>query len=337
MKALVTGATGIIGANLVRELLERNWNVRVLLRSTSSRRAVSALPVEIAIGDVSESSSLKEAMAGVAVVFHAAARFAYWGVSGAELETVAVQGTINVIDAAAASGAQRVVLTSSSVIFGSSNRPELRNETSQFTDADATPYAVSKVQQTLTALRTSRKHHLELVAACPTLSVGSYDYGLSTSNAIIAKYLNDPFRTTFDGGCNIVAARDIARGHLLLAESGTAQECYILGADNVTWRAAHECISDICATPGPISKASHTSAYLAAAWGEAIGTLTGSEPAVTRAEAQMIGRYYWYGDGKARALGYAPVPTHDALQGAVQWLAQTEHLHPLVRATLNLR
>ncbi len=336
MRALVTGASGIVGANLVRELLARSWSVRALVRPGPPRRALGGLPIETVRGDVLDPTSLATAAAGADVVFHCAARFSYAGASSEELQRTAVDGTRNVITAAAAAGVSRVVLTSSSVIFGSSPTAVARNEDATFTADDASAYAVSKFRQSAAAFGTAAKLGLDLVAACPTLTVGAWDYGLSESNAIIVKYLNDPFRTTFAGGCNVVSARDIAKGHLLIAERGITGRSYLLGSDNVTWRELHGLISGLCGTLGPLLSASHTSAYLTAAWSELMSRGTGMPPLLTRDEVRMMGQWYWYDDSRARALGYARESTQLAVQDAITWLMRTEHIRPDVRALLRI-
>lgn len=336
MNALVTGGSGIVGANLVRELLASGWNVRALVRPGPARRALVGLPIEVVPGDVLDPRTLVDAVSGVDVVFHAAARFSYDAGEQDALERLAVQGTRNVIAAAAAAKVQRVVLTSSSVVFGSSATPDARTEASSFTPDDASRYAVSKVRQTAAAFVTAAASNIELVAVCPTLTVGAWDYGLSESNAIIVKYLNDPFRATFPGGCNMVSARDVARGHVLVAERGIDGQSYLLGADNLHWRDLHAEISSICGTHGPLMTASHTGAYLTAAWAEWSARWTGGTPTLTRDEVKMMGRWYWYDDRRARAIGYDPAPTRRALHEAITWLLRTDHVRPDVRAMMRV-
>jgi len=336
MNALVTGASGVVGANLVRELLARGGAVRALVRPGPPRRALVGLPAEVAPGDVLDPRSLAEAVRGVDVVFHAAARFSYDAREQSEIERVAVEGTRNVIRAASEAGVARVVLTASSVIFGSSATPQARNEDSKFTPDDASRYAVSKVRQASAAFALAAASKIELVAVCPTLTIGAWDYGLSESNAIIVKYLNDPFRATFAGGCNIVSARDVARGHVLAAERGANGRSYIVGGGNLHWRELHSEISSICGTHGPLMTASHTGAYLTAAWAEWSSQLTGTPPTLTRDEVKMMGRWYWYDDSRARAAGYASASPRAALTEAITWLLRTEHVRPDVRAMMRV-
>lgn len=336
MRALVTGATGVVGANLVRALLAAGWSVRALVRPGPVRRALLNLPIESCPGDVLDHRSVAEAMEGVDVVFHAAARFAYRSVPAAELDRVAVDGTRTVVEAAATAKVRRVVLTSSSAIFGSSATPERRTEKSPLTPGDASSYAMSKVRQTRAAFSIARARGIDLIAACPTLTVGPWDYRLSESNAAIVRYLNDPFRSTFAGGCNLACAEDVARGHILLAEHGEPGESYLLGGTDVHWSELHAEVSALCRTHGPLLTATHTGAYLTAVWGELFERATGTPPSLTRDEVRMIGRWYWYDDAKARSLGYRSRSLGETLALAIEWLIRTEFIRPDVRSAVHL-
>ena len=171
MKALVTGAAGLIGANLVRTLLRGGHQVRAFVRAASDRRSLDGLAVEIHCGDVLDLESLCSAARDCDVLFHAAAIFSYEGTHVAELEHLAVEGTINAIHAAHSAKVRRVVLTSSSVVFGSSNRPLIRNEQDQPDGRDPVPYIMAKQAQEHAAFEHAESLGVKLVAVCPTLTV----------------------------------------------------------------------------------------------------------------------------------------------------------------------
>ncbi|MGH8094623.1 MAG: NAD-dependent epimerase/dehydratase family protein [Chthoniobacterales bacterium] len=332
MKALVTGATGLVGANLVRELLAQNYEVRALVRPTSDLRALGGLEVETCVGDVLQPETLVSAASGCEIVFHAAAIFSYWKTSAEHLQKIAVTGTRNVLDAASRGGTRRVVLTSSTVVLGSSRTREVRDESSLCNETDA--YSLAKMRQEEVAFRCAAHFGLELVAACPAMCLGPNDYRLSPSNAIICSYLKDPFRLTWPGGCNLVSVRDVARGQILLARKGKPGERYILGSENLEWPASHRLISELCGVEGPKFTANHTSAYLAATAQEMISALTRQPPLSTRTQAKMVGRFYWYSSARAQSLGYAPRPARTALAEAAAWLLGSAHLPKMVRTTL---
>ena len=335
MKALVTGANGLIGANLVRELIRAGNQVRALVRPTSDMRSLQGLDVEIIHGDVLDLDSLISATQGCDMVFHTAAIFSYWG-DPVALENLAVQGTHNIIEAAHQSGISRVIITSSSVVFGSSNRPLVRNEQDCVDDQESAHYIFTKESQERAAFEHADQLGIELVAVCPTMSVGPHGYRLGPSNGVIVSYLSDALRATFPGGCNIVSVKDVARGHLLAAERGIAGERYCLGSENLQWSEIHKMISELCGVSEPSWQANHTISYLAATAHELAARLTRKPPLTTRTQARMVGRYYWYEHKKAAELGYVPRPARRALAEAVSWLSISPHISRQVRTTLRL-
>ena len=334
MTVLVTGASGIIGANLVRELLADGHQVRAFVREQSDLRSLHGLEIQIAVGDVLQPDSLASAVEGCDLVFHAAAVFSYWSHTAEELTKIAVEGTINTIQAARRAGIRRVVLTSSSVVFGSDTKKVVRDEMGEFNETDA--YSIAKAKQERAGFAQAEKLGVELVAVCPTMSIGPYDYRLGPSNAIICAYLNDPFKVTFPGGINIVSVRDVARGHIALAKSGRPGWRYVLGSENLEWSAVHRIISELCGVPGPNLQANHTTSYLAATAAEILAALTGKSPLSTRAQAKMVGRYYWYRHSRATKLGYAPRTAREALADATGWLVSTSHIPITLRSTLTI-
>src|SRR5205814_2374063 len=110
--ALVTGGTGFVGANLVRELLRDGRAVRVLARPGGDRRALAGLPVEIAEGDLLDAASVRRAVRGADTVFHVAADYRLWAPDPDALHRANVGGTRAVLEAAAEHGVRRVVYTS---------------------------------------------------------------------------------------------------------------------------------------------------------------------------------------------------------------------------------
>ncbi len=335
MKALVTGSNGLIGSNIVRVLLRQGHQVRGLVRATSDLRSLRGLDLERVQGDVLDRGSLEAAMEGCDVVFHAAGVFTYWGDAERQIEAVVIEGTRNALEAAASAGVARVVLTSSSVSCGSSPRPESRDERDQLRDPDAPSYFRMKARQEREALDLADELGIDLLAVCPTITVGGPDYRLLPSNAIILNFLNDPFSFTFPGGCNVVHVEDVALGHVLAAEKGTRGERYLLGSENMRWVDIHQTIADLCGVRGPTLTATLTAAYLAASAMEVAARWTKKAPASTRSEAKALGRYYWYRIDRAKALGYRPRSSRDALVQAIAWLIESPHVSHALRARLH--
>lgn len=336
MKVLVTGATGVVGSNLVRALLGASFRVRVLVRPTSDLRSIKGLPVELHEGDVLEPATLAGAAKGCTLLFHAAAYFAYWSQTPGHLTDLAVRGTRNILETARQAGLRRVVITSSSVVVGSTPTPKVLDESASCEEPDPAAYTRSKIAQEKAAFDTGADLGLEVISVCPALAIGPFDYRLGPSNANVVNYLNDPFRSTFLGGCNIVSARDVATGHIIAAERGTAGCRYLLGAENLAWRDVHGLVSELAGTYGPSITLNHTASYLAAAAAEASARLAGTTPIVTRDEARMSTRFYWYSHKRIAELGYAPMTARQALAEAIAWLLSRSHITDSVVAKLKL-
>ena len=336
MKALVTGANGFIGSNLIRELLAHNYEVRGMVRQSSDLRALDGVDVELVCGDLQALKSIEAAAQDREIVFHVAGVFAYWGVPGDDLIQNSVEGTRNVLDACSRAGVRRIVVTSSSVACGSSTTKEIRDETHQLARDDQAPYVVAKAIQERTAFEEALKLDIECLAVLPAMTVGPYDYRLLPSNALLVNFLKDPFRHTFHGGVNIVSVRDVARGHRLVAEQGLGGERYLLAGENLDYLTLHQRIARLCGVPAPIAPMTHTAAVLSATFLEAVARVSGANPSFTRDEARMLGRYYWYSHDKAVRLGYAPRCATQALAEAFGWLVVSPHVSKALRRKLRL-
>lgn len=332
----MTGATGLIGAHLVRDLVRHGYRVRAFVRAESNRAALADLPVELAYGDILTAESLDAAARDCEVVFHVASPFTYWGLSREQLRHVAVQGAVNAVEATARARARRMVLTSSSAVCGSSASPVARDESAEPTAMPTAAYVLAKIAQERAAFARAAEVGVDLVTVCPTMTVGPHDHRLGPSNRVIVNYLADVSRSTFPGGCNIVAAADVARGHRLVAERGRPGCRYLLGSENLDWKTIHQSIGELCGVGGPRLHLTHTAAYLAATAHEVAAWVGGGAPSVTRAEAAMVGRYHWYRHDRAAALGYAPRPARQALAEAIAWIVTTPHVSRELRTSLTL-
>ncbi len=337
MKVLVTGASGFIGSHLIGELLLKGYDVQALVRESSDLTNLTELNPKLFSGDILEPDTLLPAIEGCEIVFHVAAIFAYWGYTPNQLNKVAEQGTLNVMQAAHHAGVKRVVLTSSSVVLDlDGNLLSDSNATTVQTLKDQPDYVHSKIRQLKSARSLGESLGIDLVTVCPTLTVGASDVRLSESNRMIVNYLADPYKSTWIGGCNIVSVRDVARAHILAAEKGIRNSCYLVGSDNLEWADVHRILSELTGLPGPLFTANHTLSYMLATFSELTSLFTKDLPQVTRAQAKMVGHYYWYSDNRLKELGLSPMSSRQALAEAVSWLVTSSHVPASVRSLIQL-
>ena len=329
MRVVVTGASGLVGGHVAEALRERGHDTTVFVRRGSA--APEGHRVER--GDVGSPGDLRHAFAKANAVVHCAAPYSY-DLSAEALTAAHVRGTRTVLEAAAESGVRRVVVTSSSVTCGSSADPRAVDEGHRPGAEFVPAYFQAKADQEDLTLTLGPVLGLDVVVACPTVVLGGPDRKLVPSNAVLARYLMDPMRSTFPGGCNVVAAADVGRGHALLVESGAPGQRYLLGGQNLRWRDLHQMVSDMVGVGSPQFEVDATVAMATAAASEWWSRLTGSTAWVTEEEVKTVGRYYWYDHSKVAALGYAPMPAHESVAIALSWLLASTHLPRWVREGL---
>jgi dihydroflavonol-4-reductase len=335
VRALVTGATGLLGAHLVRVLLAAGHEVRASVRASSDTRGLDGLPVERVEVDVRDASALRHAAEGCDWMFHAAAVFSYWGYDPETMYDVAETGARNAVDAAHGAGVRRVVLTSSTSVLGSRDAPATVDESDTLDDPDAPDYFVAKLRQERAALARATELGVELVVANPSVFVGPHAPPSSQSLAQVVGYLADPLRPTYPGGANFIHPEDVAAGHLALAERGTpGTRCILCGPENQTWPDFHRMLSELAGLPPPGLQVPRAAAVPLGALMELGARITGRPPAGTRSTARQVGRYFWYDGARARTLGLSARPPLETLADTLAWLLEQDRLPPGLAARL---
>jgi dihydroflavonol-4-reductase len=313
---LVTGASGFLGWHIAHVLAERGHRVRALCRPTSSLRE---LDVERVVGDLRDPDSLRRAVEGCELVFHVAADYRLWSKHPGELYSSNVEGTRNLLDAAARAHVERVVYTST---VGCIGMPEGRNgdERTPVSIADmAGHYKRSKWLAEQVALEKSAAG-LPVVIVNPTAPVGDHDWKPTPTGKIIVDFLRDKLPAFVDTGLNLVDARDTAIGHLLAAEKGRPGERYILGGENLTLEQILGRLSAFSGKPAPTIKIPYSIAYATGVITTAFAQVTGKPPLAPLEGVKMARKKMFVTHDKAaRELGFAPRPVEDALKRAIDW------------------
>ena len=326
MKCFVTGASGFVGANLVHELVARGHQVKVLLRSGSDQRGLAGVTVEAVTGDVGDRARLTAAMRGCDWCFHVAASYHLWLRDYAPMYAANVTGTRNVLEAAGAAGCSRIVYTST---VGCIGLPKLRDGCITPTD-EATPvseaqmsnhYKRSKWRAEVVA-RELAARGLPVVIVNPSAPIGPRDVKPTPTGQVIVDFLNRAMPAFLDTGLNWVHVRDVAIGHVLVAEQGRIGERYILGnADgNWTMREAFAVLEEISGVPAPRIRIPYGVALGAAYAAEAVSALTGRPPRAPLGGVRMAKYKMFFNPAKAiRELGLPQTPPRQALADAVAW------------------
>lgn len=325
MKALVTGGTGFLGANLAVGLLAQGWSVRILRRTTSPLEAVKDLDVEHAIGDVTDFDTLLKAMAGVDVVFNVAAVSSYWRNSAALIYKVNVDGARNVFEAAQQSGVQKVIHTSSAAAVGI-----VKGRSATEADPFSLPpkrfaYGHSKwLAEQVVVERVKAGQDITMVN--PTGIIGPRDINW-ISGSILREAKHGHIPVIPQGGVNFVAVRDVVAGHISAVEKGRVGERYIVGGENLTNRQTIEMACEIVGVKVPRFMQPKWTIPVAGAALDLITTIIGPRLPMSGEQMRLTNEFIWFDSAKAeRELGYTHTSVRQALQECYDWYREHGYL-----------
>lgn len=250
MTTFVTGASGHVGANLVRELLARGERVRVLLRRGSNNAAVDGLDVECAYGDLRHRRSLEEAIDGCDYIYHVGALLSIRDGDQQELFDTNILGTRKLLETAKKLGVKRVVHCSSFSAIGH-NWHGASNEDWVINPFEShLPYERSKAWSEYEVLRAVLQG-LDVVIVNPSAVVGPWDFKPSLVGRAILDFAHGKIKTYVPGAFVFVPARDVVQGHILAMERGKTGERYLLTSEVVTIEQIFTWLAEFTGVPKP--------------------------------------------------------------------------------------
>jgi dihydroflavonol-4-reductase len=320
---LVTGATGFVGSAVVRALVSRREPVRAMVRPGSSRlRLLEGLPVEIVTGDLTDPASCRAALEGCNALFHVAADYRLWVPQPAAMYRTNVEGTRQLLLAAAAAGIARIVYTSSVATLGL--RPDRRpaDETAPATLAAMVGhYKRSKFLAEQAVRDLIAETGLPVVIVNPAAPVGPGDARPTPTGRMVLEAARGRFPAYVDTGLNLVHVDDVAEGHLLAFERGRLGERYILGGDNLSLNDMLAVIASLTGRRAPRWRLPAGALLPIALLAEAVARLSGGrEPLVTADGVRMARKPMYFTSAKAeRELGYRSRPAVEGLRDAIAW------------------
>ena len=324
---LVTGANGFLGAAVVRALLAAGEHVRAFVRAGSDRRNLSGLDIEIAEGDLTDRVSLDAAVRGCAGVYHVAADYRLWVADPAPMYRTNVEGSVNVLDAAAAAGVPRVVYTSSVAVLGiNEDRTPADEETPVTAEQMIGHYKRSKFLAEQAVRGRARELKLAVVTVNPSTPIGPGDVRPTPTGRILLDAAAGRMPAFVDTGLNLVDVDDCARGHLLAYAAGVPGERYILGGEDFTLRQILETVAARVGRRPATIRLPHWFVYPIAVAAEGWASVTRREPRVTLDGVRMSTKHMYFSSRKAeRELGYRWRDPRLAIAAAVDWFKNNEY------------
>jgi dihydroflavonol-4-reductase len=317
---LVTGGAGHLGNVLVRELLSRGEDVRILILPGEDTQSLDGLDVSLIEGNILDIECLREAMKDVENVFHLAALVSITEDQNQLLQSINVDGTRNVIEAAKQMGVNKLVYTSS---IHALERPPLGiciSENCQF-DAEnpAGSYDRTKAQASL-LIEEATGDGLDTRIICPTGVVGPYDFRRSEMGELILSWMTKPLSFMVDGAFDFVDVRDVAIGHVLARDLGKPGETYILGGEQIELKLLHSLVEKVTGKKSPMITFPLPIAMIVAPIAEFYYKITKTRPRVTRYSLETVFSNSEISYKKAKDdLGYQPRSMVESVTDTVRW------------------
>ena len=324
MTTLVTGANGFVGSALARQLLQRGHEVKALVRPGSDRRNLENLDIALVEGDLADAASLKRAVSGCRVLFHVAADYRLWIPDPERMYRTNVDGTRELLRAAADAGAGRIVYTSSVATLGINPERTPADETTPVALADMVGhYKRSKFLAEQAVRELVEEQGLPAVIVNPSTPVGPRDVKPTPTGRIILDTLRGKMPAYVDTGLNIAHVDDVAAGHLLAFDRGEPGKRYILGGENLSLKTILGIICNHTGLTPPRLRLPHNAVYPFAWLAEKWALVSGKEPFATVDGVKMAKKFMYFSSARAQQeLGYDPRPARLAIEDAINWFRE---------------
>jgi dihydroflavonol-4-reductase len=328
MKTFVTGATGLLGNNIVRQLLAQGHTVKALVRSP--RKAEIVLPqhgnLTIVAGDMEHIPGFAGHLAEADVLFHTAAYFReYYGAGEhwSQLERINVGGTIQLLEEAARRGVRKVVCTSSSGVLGEApNGAPVDETTPPGPRQTHNLYLKSKVLAEQAIQQFLQRNTLPVTLILPSAMFGPGDAGPTPEGQLVLNFVNRKIPAILEGGMTIVDARDVAQAMIVAVEKGHRGERYLVSHAYLSLLELMNLLEGVTGVPKPRRRLSARSAMALATLMEFVARWRGTASPISRASVGVLQTHSAHNTAKAqRELGVTYRPFEDTLRDTVAWYA----------------
>jgi dihydroflavonol-4-reductase len=321
MKVLVTGANGLLGSHIVRELLKRNFQVKVLVRPGSDLLALEGLDLEIFRGQITVNKDVQCAVYDCDFVIHAAARTAQKPSCLEAYRKVNINSTRYIIEACKLNNVKRMVYVSSANCFGDGTKTSPGTEQSPFqTWLKKSGYAYSKYLAQQMVLAESQQGDFDAVVVNPAFIIGPGKI-TTGSGQIFSHILNKKVAYYPPGGKNIVDAETAAFGVVQALEKGNNGECYLLAGETLSFREFLQHVIKITGQKTLLLPVPSILLKLMGFLGDFSEKVLKIPVKLTSVNSRLLLQKNYYSPAKAKKeLDFPHVPAAIAIQKTIRWL-----------------
>lgn len=317
---LVTGATGLVGNNVVRQLLAHRCTVRVLTRGSSDPRPLDGLDVERAWGDICQADTIRHASEGIGTVIHAAG-YVHIGRSKLDVHrAINVEGTRNVARAARECGARMIHVSSSDAVgIGSLDDPA--DEETPLADSHGCTYTITK-REAEQVVQEEVAKGLDAVIVNPSFMLGPWDWKPSSGRMLLEVAEGKAWFAP-RGHFSLCDVRDVAAGILAAVDRGQCGRRYLLAGETLSYLEAFRLFAKITGSHPPLSNLGPVVSTVGGWFGDLVTGLTGHETVVNSAAIRVARLPKSYSSRRAeQELGYTRRPVEESARDAWAWFRE---------------
>ena len=328
MEILVTGPDGVLGSNLVRELLNRNYNISVLLEPGKEPITLKGLPIKLYYGNILDPEALNDAFVNKDVVFHCAASTSMFPARNEMVNKVNIDGVQNVINATLKHAIKRLIYVGTANSFGpGSTASNPGNEQSKYNSFKyGIDYLDSKYKAQQLVLRAVKEDGLPAIIVNPTFMIGPYDSRPSSGAMILALYKNKVPGYSL-GGKNFTAVKDVATAMANAITMGEIGQCYILGNFNLTYKESFEKMAAAIGAKAPTRKFSSKVVIAYGTLSSFLASVFKYYPSITKELAVLSSEHHYYSAEKAHKELLKPqTPIETAALECFEWFKENGYL-----------
>jgi dihydroflavonol-4-reductase len=328
MKILITGPDGLLGSNLVRELLHRNYAITAMIQSGQPAVTIKDLPISFVTCDLLDEERVKKVTKGMDIVIHCAANTSMFPARSETVNQVNIDGTRHVVNACLCNEVKRLIVVGSANSFGPGPITEPGTEMKPYKGfLYGLDYMDSKFIANKLVMDAVAKDGLNALIVCPTFMIGPYDSRPSSGALILGIYKGKIPGYTL-GGKNYIAVKDVAVAIANAIEKGKKGEYYILGNSNLTYHEAFRKIAATLAVKSPRLRLPDT-AVIALGWlNSKLAHIFNYQPGLTYELAKLsAGDHYYSAEKAIKELNLPQTPIETAIKESFQWFKENGYLN----------
>ena len=326
MKVLVTGANGLLGSNLLRKLIHKNYTSKAFVRESSNLLSIQDLDIEITKGNLLNPDSIREAIANCNVVVHAAANTAQWPNDFENYKRINIDATQLILEESLRAGVSKFIFVSSANAFSPGSKDFPGNENSAFTEAQAkSGYMRSKYEAQKLVLEFANEHQFPAIVVNPTFMLGKYDLKPSSGQMLLMahkKWMPCP-----PGGKNFIHVEDVATGIINAIEKGKNGSSYLLANENLSYQEFFAKMKAVCGFPKQLIRIPKTFISAAGLAGNTYERIGNAPAKLNRVNAKLLVADNYYSNKKSiQELQLPQTPIENAIKDALEWFKENGYL-----------